>query len=47
MFGKKKEKKPSFTKATTPEGVRKQRAAIVTYYVKKNASKSATKLKKK
>lgn len=47
MFSKKKEKKPSFTKATTPEGVRKQRAAIVSYYVKKNASKSATKLKKK
>ena len=47
MFGKKKEKKPAFTKATTPEGIRKQRAAIVNYYANKNANKSTTKLKKK
>lgn len=47
MFGKKKEKKPAFTKATTPEGIRKQRAAIVSYYANKNANKSTTKLKKK
>ena len=47
MFSKKKEKKPSFTKATTPEGVRKQRAAIVNYYAMKNTNKNSAKLKKK
>ena len=46
MFGKKKEKKPSFTKATTPEGVRKQRAAIKDYYIQKRKNKNSAKLKK-
>lgn len=45
MLGKKSTKKPTFTKASTPEGLRKQRAAIKDYYVKKkerrNKAKSA------
>ena len=36
MFGKKTQKKPTFTKASTPEGIRKQRAAIKDYYIKNN-----------
>ena len=44
MFGMKKEKKPNFTKASTPEGIRKQRAAIKDYYIKKRASANQSKL---
>ena len=43
MFGKKQTKKPSFTKASTPEGLRKQRAAIRDYYAKKRAVKNTAK----
>ncbi len=37
MFGKKAQKKPTFTKASSPEGLRKQRAAIKEYYSKKKS----------
>ena len=47
MIGKKASKKPTFTKASTPEGIRKQRAAIKDYYIKKRNSKNTAKLGKK
>lgn len=46
MFGKKAQKKPTFTKASTPEGIRKQRAAIKDYYIKKRNDKNSAKLGK-
>ena len=46
MFGKKTPKKPTFTKASTPEGVQKQRAAIKDYYIKKRTSKNSAKVGK-
>ncbi len=46
MFGKKVQKKSAFTKASTPEGIRKQRAAIKDYYVKKRNNKNGAKLGK-
>ena len=46
MFGKKMENKSTFTKASTPEGIRKQRAAIKDYYVKKRNNKNGAKLSK-
>ena len=45
MFGKKTPKKPTFTKASTPEGIRRQRAAIKDYYIKKRTNKNSAKLK--
>ena len=46
MLGKKNAKKPTFTKASTPEGIRKQRAAIKDYYIQKRKSKNSAKLGK-
>lgn len=46
MFGKKETRKPTFTKASTPEGLRKQRAAIRDYYVKKKEGRNKAKLGK-
>ena len=43
MFGKKEAGKPTFTKASTPEGLRKQRAAIRDYYVKKKEGRNKAK----
>ena len=44
MFGKKETKKPLFTKASSPEGLRKQRAAIKDYYIKKRETRNKAKL---
>ena len=46
MLGKKTPKKPTFTKASTPEGIRKQRAAIKDYYIQKRKNKNSVKLGK-
>ena len=46
MFGKKTPKNPTFTKASTPEGIRRQRAAIKDYYIKKRNNKNSAKLGK-
>ena len=46
MLGKKTPKKPTFTKASTPEGIRKQRAAIKDYYIQKRKNKKSVKLGK-
>lgn len=40
-------KKSTFTKASTPEGLRKQRAAIKSYYAAKKESRNKAKLTKK
>lgn len=41
-----KNKKSVFTKATTPEGIRKQQAAIKGYYLKRKERQSNAKLSK-
>lgn len=41
MFGNKK--KTTFTKASTPEGIRKQRAAIIEYYSKQREGRNKAK----
>lgn len=46
MMLEKKTKHPTFKKASTPEGIRKQRAAIKDYYIKKRNSKNSAKLGK-
>lgn len=46
MLGKKTTKKPTFTKASTPEGLRKQRAAIRDYYAKKKEGRNKAKITK-
>lgn len=44
MFGSKK--KSTFTKASTPVGIRKQRAAIIDYYSKQREGRNKAKLGK-
>ena len=39
--------KSTFTKASTPEGLKRQRAAIQAYYAKKRAERNTAKLNKK
>lgn len=39
--------KSKFIKASTPEGLKRQRAAIQAYYAKKRAERNAAKLNKK
>ena len=46
MFGIKKQKKPTFTKASTPESIRRQRAAIKEYYAKKKEGRNKAKARK-
>ena len=46
MYGKKEKKKPTFTKASTPEGLQKQKAAIRDYYKKKRDERNREKLGK-
>ena len=46
MLGEKMQKKPTFTKASTPEGIRRQRAAIKDYYIQKRKNKNSAKLGK-
>ncbi len=43
MYSRKKVKRSTFTKASTPEGIRRQRAAIRDYYAKKRGEKNTTK----
>ncbi|MBQ7906800.1 MAG: hypothetical protein IJ309_02370 [Clostridia bacterium] len=40
MFKAKKKKRSKFTKASTPEGIKRQRAAIKAYYAKKRGNKN-------
>ena len=44
MFGSKK--KSTFTKASTPVGIQKQRAAIIDYYSKQRSERNKAKLGK-
>lgn len=46
MLEKKSARKPTFTKASTPEGLRKQRAAIRDYYAKKKEGRNKAKIAK-
>lgn len=43
MKNKPQAQRATFTKASTPEGVRKQRAAIIRYYAQKKEGKNPAK----